>query len=92
MLSLSFRLFQKGGNAVASMFHIYADIRDNLIRPDLVIIGYAIACPAKRDSAAAQNNMLSCLLCTVLFTIISMISFTILKLHMGLVLFLDKIC
>ena len=36
--------------------------------------------------------MLSCLLCTVLFTIISIISFTILKLHMGLVLFLDKIC
>ena len=36
--------------------------------------------------------MFSCLLCTVLFTIISKISFTILKLHMGLVLFLDKIC
>ena len=36
--------------------------------------------------------MFSCLLCTVLFTIISIISFTILKLHMGLVLFLDKIC
>ena len=28
----------------------------------------------------------------MLFTIISIISFTILKLHMGLVLFLDKIC
>ena len=28
----------------------------------------------------------------MLFTIISKISFTILKLHMGLVLFLDKIC
>ena len=36
--------------------------------------------------------MFSCLLCTVLFTIISIISFTILKLHMGLVLFLDKTC
>ena len=36
--------------------------------------------------------MFSCLLCTVLFTIISIISFTILKLHMGLVLFLDNIC
>ena len=36
--------------------------------------------------------MLSCLLFTVLFTIIYIISFTILKLHMGLVLFLDKIC
>ena len=36
--------------------------------------------------------MFSCLLLTVLFTIISKISFTILKLHMGLVLFLDKIC
>ena len=36
--------------------------------------------------------MFSCLLFTVLFTIISIISFTILKWHMGLVLFLDKIC
>ena len=36
--------------------------------------------------------MFSCLLFTVLFTFISIISFTILKLHMGLVLFLDKIC
>ena len=36
--------------------------------------------------------MFSCLLFTVLLTIISIISFTILKLHMGLVLFLDKIC
>ena len=35
--------------------------------------------------------MFSCLLFTVLFTIISIISFTILKLHMGLVLFLDQI-
>ena len=36
--------------------------------------------------------MFSCLLFTVLFTIISIISSTILKLHMGLVPFLDKIC
>ena len=36
--------------------------------------------------------MFSCLLFTVLFTIISIISFTILKLHMGSVLSLDKIC
>ena len=36
--------------------------------------------------------MFSCLLFTVLFTIISIISSTILKLHMGLVLVLDKIC
>ena len=36
--------------------------------------------------------MFSCLLFTVLFTIISIVSFTILKLHMGLVLFLGKIC
>ena len=36
--------------------------------------------------------MFSCLLFNVLFTIISIISSTILKLHMGLVLFLDKIC
>ena len=36
--------------------------------------------------------MFSCLLFTVLFTIISIIISTILKLHMGLVLFLDKIC
>ena len=35
--------------------------------------------------------MFSCLLFTVLFTIISIISSMILKLHMGLVLFLDKI-
>ena len=35
--------------------------------------------------------MFSCLLFTVLLTIISIISSTILKLHMGLVLFLDKI-
>ena len=35
--------------------------------------------------------MFSCLLFTVLFTIISIISSTILKLHMGLVLFLDQI-
>ena len=35
--------------------------------------------------------MFSCLLFTVLFTIISLISSTISKLHMGLVLFLDKI-
>ena len=35
--------------------------------------------------------MFSCLLFTVLFTIISRISSTILKLHMRLVLFLDKI-
>ena len=41
---------------------------------------------------SAQNNWFSCLLFTVLFTIISIISVTILKLHMGLVLFLDKIC
>ena len=40
---------------------------------------------------SAQNNVFSCLLFTVLFTIISIISVTILKLHMGLVLFLDKI-
>ena len=36
--------------------------------------------------------MFSCLLFIVLFTIISIISFTILKLHVGLVPFLDKIC
>ena len=36
--------------------------------------------------------MFSCLSFTVLFNIISIISFTFLKLHMGLVLFLDKIC
>ena len=36
--------------------------------------------------------MFSCLLFTVMYTIISIISFTILKLHMGLVLFLDNIC
>ena len=36
--------------------------------------------------------MFSWLLFTVLFTIISIISYTILMLHMGLVLFLDKIC
>ena len=36
--------------------------------------------------------MFSCLLFTVLFTIISIISSMILKLHMGLVLFLGKIC
>ena len=41
---------------------------------------------------SAQNNVFSCLLFTVLFTIISIISVTILKLHMGLVLFLNKIC
>ena len=35
--------------------------------------------------------MFSCLLFTVLFTIISIISFTIFKLHMGLVIFLDII-
>ena len=35
--------------------------------------------------------MFSCLLFIVLFAIISTISFTILKFHMGLVLFLDKI-
>ena len=35
--------------------------------------------------------MFSCLLLTVLFTIISIISSTFLKLHMGLVLFLDEI-
>ena len=36
--------------------------------------------------------MFSCLLFTVLSTIISIISSTILKLYMGLVRFLDKIC
>ena len=36
--------------------------------------------------------MFSYLLFTVLYTIISIISSTILKLHMGLVLFLDKMC
>ena len=36
--------------------------------------------------------MFSCLLFTVLFTVVSIISSTILKLHMGLVLFLDNIC
>ena len=36
--------------------------------------------------------MFSCSLFTVMYTIISIISFTILKLHMGLVLFLDQIC
>ena len=36
--------------------------------------------------------MLSCLLFTVMYTIISIISSTILKLHLGLVRFLDKIC
>ena len=40
---------------------------------------------------SAQNNGFSCLFFTVLFTIIYIISVTILKLHMGLVLFLDKI-
>ena len=41
---------------------------------------------------SAQDKVFSCLLFTVLFTIISIISSTILKLHIGLVLFLDKIC
>ena len=36
--------------------------------------------------------MFSCVLFTVLFTIISIISSMILKLHMGLVLYLDIIC
>ena len=36
--------------------------------------------------------MFSCLLFIVLFTIISIIGFTILKLHMGLVPFLGKVC
>ena len=36
--------------------------------------------------------MFSCSLFTVMYTIISIISSTILKLHMGLVFFLDKIC
>ena len=36
--------------------------------------------------------MCSCLLFTVMYTIISIISSTILKLHMGLVFFLDRIC
>ena len=36
--------------------------------------------------------MFSCLLFTVMYTIISIISSTILKLHMRLVLFLDKMC
>ena len=36
--------------------------------------------------------MFGCLLFTVLFTVIFVISSTILKLHMGLVLFLDIIC
>ena len=36
--------------------------------------------------------MFSCLLFIVLFTIISITSSMILKWHMGLVLFLDKIC
>ena len=36
--------------------------------------------------------MFSCLLFTVMYTIISIISSTILKLHMGLVIFLDKMC
>ena len=47
--------------------------------------------PGTNATCQAQNNVFSCLLFTVLFTIISIISFTILKLHMGLVLFLDKI-
>ena len=41
---------------------------------------------------SAQDKVFSCLLFTVLYTIISIISSTILKLHMGLVLVLDKIC
>ena len=41
---------------------------------------------------SAKNKVFSCLLLIVLFSIISIISFTILKLPMGLVLFLDKIC
>ena len=36
--------------------------------------------------------MFSCLLFFVLFTVISIISFTILKLHIELFPFLDKIC
>ena len=40
---------------------------------------------------SAQDKVFSCLLFTVLFTIISIISSTILKWHMVLVLFLDKI-
>ena len=41
---------------------------------------------------SAQDKVFSCLLFTVMYTIISIISSTILTLHMGLVLFLDKIC
>ena len=36
--------------------------------------------------------MFCCLLFTVLFAIVSIVSSTILKLYVGLVLFLDKIC
>ena len=43
---------------------------------------------------SAHDEVFSCLLLTELFTILSklIISSTILKLHMGLVRFLDKIC
>ena len=41
---------------------------------------------------SAQDKVFSCSLFTVLYAIISIISSTILKLHVGLVLFLDKIC
>ena len=41
---------------------------------------------------SAQDKVFSCLLFTVLFTIISIISSTILKSQMGLVPFLDMIC
>ena len=40
----------------------------------------------------AKDKMFSCSLFTVMYTIICIISSTILKLHMGLVFFLNKIC
>ena len=39
-----------------------------------------------------KDKVFNCLLFTVLFTIISIMSSMILKLHMGLVIFLDMIC
>ena len=41
---------------------------------------------------SAQDKVCDCLVFSVLYTVICIISSTILKLHMGLVLFLDKIC
>ena len=41
---------------------------------------------------STQDKVFSCFLFTVLFTIMSIISSTSLKLHMGLVRFFDKIC